>query len=243
MFRASNLIRRRARAVVWAAACLAPAVGAAAQGVPAVAASAALLQFDASARADVLPDRAIAVFVAQRQGSDVAALNAEVAGLLDAGLKLARGVPGIVAQTGSFQTSPQFADNRQTGWSVQAQLIVRCADAAALGRLAGQLAQTLQVQSVGAEFSDALQQREQQQLTQAAIAAFRARAQAAARDFGYCCYALRDVNVGSLQGAEPGPRPLLRAFAAAAPNGAEVPIDPGTRSLSVVVSGSVQLLR
>ena len=208
---------------------------------------AGVVRLVAGASAEVAPDRAVATFAAVRQGPDVAALNTQVAGLLDAAVKAARAVPGVEMQTGGFQTSPHdkvvAGQVQQDGWTVRAQLTVKSADFAALGRLAAQLAQTLQVQGTGTEMSAALQAREQARLAQMAIANFRTQAQAAARDFGYAGYTLREVDVSALQGASPAPRPMFRAMAAASMEAPAIPIEAGLQTLSVTVAGTVQLQR
>ena len=208
---------------------------------------AGVVRLVAGASAALAPDRAVATFAAVRQGPDVAALNTQVASLLDAAVKTARAVPGVEVQTGGFQTSPHdkvaAGQVRQDGWTVRAQLTVKSADFAALGRLAAQLAQTLQVQGTGTEMSIALQAREQARLTQMAIANFRIEAQAAARDFGYAGYTLREVDVSPLQGASPAPRPMFRAMAAPGMEAPGIPIEAGLQTLSVTVSGAVQLQR
>jgi predicted secreted protein len=237
-------------ALAFCAVCIAQMPWAGAQGVAAhncCVQPSGVLQLEAMAQAEVTPDRAVAAFAAVRSGPDVAALNAEVAKLLDSAVKAARATPGMQVQTGSFQTQPRYkvvaGQSQQDGWTVRAQLIVKSADFAAVGRLAGQLAQSLQVESTGSEISTELQARELAKLTQMAIAKYRTQAQAAAHDFGYSGYVLRDVNIGGLQGAAPAPRPMFRAMAAAPMGEQAVPIEAGVQTLGVSVSGSVQLQR
>ena len=242
-------LRRYLPAVALCAACLAVTPAALAQTPlgDCGARPAGVLQLEATAHADVTPDRAVVVLAAERQGSDVAALNAEVTRLLDSAVKTARATPGVQVQTGNFQTQPRYkvvaGQSQQDGWSVGAQITLKSVDFAAVGRLAGQLAQSLQVQSTGTEISPELQARELAKLTQQAIAQYRNQAQAAARDFGYAGYALREVSIGSLQGASPAPRPMFRAMAAVPMGEQAVPIEAGVRALGVTVSGSVQLQR
>lgn len=242
-------LRRHFPAVALCAACLAAAPLALAQTPLATcgAQPAGVVQLEATAHADVTPDRAVAVLAAVRQGSDVATLNAEVAKLLDSAVKAARATPGVQAQTGGFQTQPRYkavaGQSQQDGWSVRAQIILKSVDFAAAGRLAGQLAQSLQVESTGTEISPELQAHELTKLTQMAIAQYRTQAQAAAHDFGYAGYTLREVNIGSLQGASPAPRPMFRAMAAVPMGEQAVPIEAGVQALGVTVSGSVQLQR
>lgn len=207
-----------------------------------------VLQLEASASADVVPDRTVATLVAVAQGSDVAALNEQVAARMKAALARARAVQGVEVGVGNIGTQPRWSESagkvRQDGWTVRAQLRLRAADASAMAGLLGELGTTLQVQSVTAELSPALRQRELERLGAQAIAAFRARAQAAAREFGYSSYTLGEVRLGSLQGGQPQPRPLLMRAANMAPGAAApMPVQPGSEELSVGVSGSVQLQR
>lgn len=206
-----------------------------------------VLQLQAQASAEVVPDRSVASLAAVAQGDDLAALNAEVAQALDAALRSAQAVRGVQASTGEVSTQPRYRETggatRQDGWTVSAVLTLRAADPKQLGALLGELGRTLQLRSVRGEMSAAQRQRELDGLGARAIAAFRARAQAAARDFGYAGYTLREVQLGDLQGAEPQPRPMMLqqglAARAAQPG---LAVEPGRRELSVSVSGSVQLL-
>jgi predicted secreted protein len=206
-----------------------------------------IVHLEAVARSEVKPDRAVATLAAVRQGSDAAALNVEVARLLQAAVEAAHATAGVAVQTGGFQTTPRYrtvsGQSEQDGWMVRGELILKSADFVALGHLLGQLGQTLQVAGTGTEISGDLQAREQTRLTKMAIAQFRVQAQAAAREFGYRDYALRDVSVGNLQGLTPAPRPMFRALVAASPAEAPVPIEAGVYTLTVNVQGSVQLQR
>lgn len=236
-------LRRAAAGLVLASA--------AAAAVPALAdtpAPAGVLQRDAQASAEVVPDRTVARLAAVAQGDDLASLNAEVARRLEAALRLAHEQAGVQASTGEINTRPQMRDDggtlRQHGWVVTAVLSLRAADPKSLGGLLGQLGQTLQLQSVQGEMSSAQRQRELDQLSARAIAAFRARAASAARDFGYAGYSVREVQLSGLQGTEPQPRPLmLQGLMAARAGQPAVAVEPGSREVSVSVSGSVQLQR
>ena len=207
---------------------------------------AGVLQLEARASVEVVPDRTVALLAAVAQGSDLAALNADVASRIDAALRRAGAVQGVQASTGGITTQPRWVDTggtaRQDGWTVRAELRLRTADAAALARLLGQLGATLQVESVSSDLSAQLRERELEHLSALAIAAFRARAQSAARDFGYSSYTLGSVHLGDLQGAEPQPRPLLMAMRSGPGAPPPMAVQPGARELSVSVDGSVRLL-
>lgn len=206
-----------------------------------------VLQLEARATVEVVPDRTVAVLAAVAQGSDVAALNAEVAARLEAAVRRAGQAQGVQVATGGITTQPRWVDNhgtaRQDGWTVRALLRLRATDPEALARLLGQLGGSLQVESVSAELSPELRKRELDHLSAQAIAAFRARAQAAARDFGYGSYTLGTVRLGDLQGAEPQPRPLMMAARSAPGEAPPMVVQPGPRELGVSVDGSVRLQR
>ena len=203
--------------------------------------AAALLRLQASASDAVAPDVAVATLAAVRQGRDVGALNDAVGALLDAALRRARATPGVSASTGDYSTEPHTtsADGQAVadGWTVRATLTVRSADFAALGRLSAELAQTLQVVSIGSDYSAALRERERDALQQRAIAAFRARAQAAAQGFGYRRWVLHEVELGTLQGADSPPLRMQMLAAAATP----LPVAPAARRLTLTVAGSIEL--
>jgi predicted secreted protein len=206
-----------------------------------------VLQLQAQASAEVVPDRSVASLAAVAQGEDLAALNAEVARRLDEALRTARATQGVQAATGGVSTQPRYRDTggtvHQDGWTVSAVLTLRAADPKVLGALLGQLGAKLQLQSVRGEMSAAQRQHELDTLGARAIAAFRARALAAARDFGYAGYTLREVQLGELQGMEPQPRPMVFQQGMLAARAAQpaLAVEPGSRKLSVSVSGSVQL--
>jgi predicted secreted protein len=205
--------------------------------------AAALLRLQTSASDAVAPDVAVATLAAVRQGPDVGALNDAVGALLDAALRRARATPGISASTGGYSTEPRMGgtEGHETvdGWTVRATLVLRSADFAALGRLSAELGRGLQIESIGSDYSPALRQRERDALQRRAIAEFRARAQSAAQDFGYRGWALHEVDVGELQGADGPPLRMQLMAAVAAP----LPVAPSARRLSLTVSGSVELQR
>ena len=75
-----------------------------------------------------------------------------------------------------------------------------------------------------------------------AITRFKARAEAHARQFGFAGYSLREVSVN---GSDAGsmPQPMYRMAAAPMAAGAEPaqPVEPGKTTVTVSVTGSIQL--
>ncbi len=80
-------------------------------------------------------------------------------------------------------------------------------------------------------------------MTAQAITRYRAQAAEATKQFGYASYAVREVSVNSNEQGG-GPEPMMmrsRVFAAAAD--APLPVEAGQTSVSVTVSGTVQMLK
>lgn len=209
-----------------------------------------VVDLQATAEVDVVPDLAVMTLASERSGPDAAALTAQVGKTLDAALKQAGVVQAVEASSGGFSTQPRWktvnGQSQRDGWTVRAGLILKSHDFAALGRLAGQLAQQgLMIESNGFELSHALRDSEETALIDTAIARFKAKAGSAARALGYGGYTLRALQIEPVQGQMPQPRPMV--MRAAAPMGGEaapaIPLATGRTPLQLTVQGSVQLTR
>ncbi len=207
-----------------------------------------VLHLQAQVASEIVPDIAVMTLVAEASGADPASLSREVQQAINTGLAAAKEVRGIETRTGSFSTQPRWgARGAREGWTVRAELVLKSKDFPSLGSLAGRLAQQkLMIVSSGFEVSRELREREEAALIEQGIQAFRSKASAAARAFGFTGYSLREVSLGTIGGdMRPQPRPYeLRA--AAAPMAAEAPpvaIEGGKLTLSLTVSGAVQMSR
>jgi predicted secreted protein len=211
---------------------------------------AGLVDLQATAQVEVVPDLAVMTLAVERSGADPASLTAQVSKSLEAALKQARTVPDIEPSSGAFTTQPRWKtvnnQSQRDGWTVRAGLVLKSHDFAALGKMAGQLAQQgFMIESNGFELSKALRDREESTLIDSAIARFKSKAATAARALGYGSYTLRTLSIEPTQGQLPQPRPMM--MRAAAPMAAEeapaVPLATGRTPLQLTVQGSVQLTR
>mgnify|MGYP002777134816 FL=1 len=236
--------RRRPPQALFAVLLSAVLASAAAQASPA-APPENLVSFSASAQTEVAQDLLGITLQAVRDGSDAATVQAQLKQALDAALKEAKAAaqPGAMeVRSGNFSLFPRYGkDGKINGWQGQAELLLEGRDTERVARTAGRI-QGMNITSVGFSLS-----REQAEMHEAAVTAdairkYRARAAELARQFGFGGYTLREVSV---QGGESGgPRPVLYraqkadiALAAEAP----VPVEPGKATVSVTVSGTVQL--
>ena len=211
---------------------------------------AGVVDLQATAQAEVIPDLAVMTLAVERSGAEPASLTSQISKSLEAALQQARAVSGVEASSGAISTQPRWKtvnnQSQRDGWTVRAGLVLKSHDFAALGKIAGQLAQQgFMIESNGFEVSKALRDREETALIDSAIAGFKAKASTAARALGYSGYNLRTLQIEPVQGQMPQPRPMM--MRAAAPMATEeapaVPLVTGRTPLQLTVQGSVQLTR
>lgn len=211
-----------------------------------------LMSLSAASTQEVTMDTLSVTLAVVREGLDAAMVQAQLRQALDAALAEARKAAkpkALDVQTGMFSLNPRYTNptNRTAaptiaGWSGRAELLIEGRDLPAVAQLVGRLT-SLTVARVGFSLSREARERVEEEATQQAIARFRARAETYSRQFGFAGYQIRDVQVG-LQDAPVmmARAPMMRA--AAAPSADEsLPVEAGKTTVSVTVSGSVQMVR
>jgi len=202
-----------------------------------------LVTLSASASMQVPQDVLTLSLTTQREGVEAQTVQSQLKAALDAALTLAkREVQSseLEVHTGHFGLLPRYDRNgKLTGWQGSAELVLRGSDFARLGEVAGRL-NTLTVANVSFGLTPQQRQNAQSQAQGQAIAQFRQRASAIAESFGFKSYTLIEAQVGSddAEGLRP-PRMAMSARSLAAD--APVPLEAGVSTVSVTVSGSVQL--
>ena len=199
-----------------------------------------VLSLSAQASADVPQDVVNITLFYEQEAADPGSLTSTLNQRADSALQKAKGVAGVTARTGSFSIYPSTdRDGRISAWRGRTEVQLESHDFAAASKLAGQLSSVMQVGNVSFSLSREAQRAAEQKLTGEAIASFRQQATSAAEAFGYSGYTIREVNVGH-NGVMARPMMMMSARAdakAAAP----VPLEGGTSTVTVNVSGSVQM--
>ncbi len=228
-----------------AAACLACATSfAGAADAPAVQ---GVVRLASSASVEVTKDLLSVAFGTTRESADAATVQAQLKQALDAALneakKLAR--PGqLDVQTGNFSLAPRYTNKGViNGWQGSTELIVEGRDMQAIGQLSGRIT-TLTINRVGYNLSRELREKSEGEISAQAIASFRARAADYAKQFGFTGYLIREVAVNSAS-EQPMPRQMMMDMRAkSVPTSDEaLPVEPGKGTVSVNVSGTVQLTK
>lgn len=205
---------------------------------------AGVLSLSSQASADVPQDIIHITLFYEQQAKDPGSLTSALNQRADAALSQSKGVSGVTAHTGAFSVYPSTdRDGKISAWRGRTEVALESRDFAAASKLAGQLSNLMQVANVEFSLSPEAQRTAEQKLTTEAIKSFRARADEAAKAFGYSSYTIRDVNVGSGRNVQPYPRMMAMAAAPmdSAKMSAPIAVEGGKATVSVTVNGSVQM--
>jgi predicted secreted protein len=199
-----------------------------------------LVRLDADAQATVPNDQMRVQMAVEHEARDASALPALVNGDMRWALDLAKGHPKVRVQTGEYMTQPEYASSRIVGWRAIQYLQLEGEDFGAVGALVTELQQKLQVRGMTFQPTRETRLRVERQLSKSALEAFAAKAKLIAETMGAKGYEVVDVTVGgSSQPYQPDFKMRMAPMAAeAAP---PVAIEGGTATLTVNVSGQIQL--
>jgi len=242
--RGTPAARRRALAVAAiAAACTAVSSPVWAQtAAPEVPAN--VVSLSASGHLEVPQDWLTVVLGTTREGADAATVQNQLKQAVDAALAAAQPQARpqqFEVRTGNLRLYPRYGSNgRISGWQGQAEVVLEGRDIARLSDVAGRVA-SMTVSSMGFSLSRDARLALESQVQAQAIERFRARATEVAKGFGFSGYTLREVSVSSADMPDrPVPR-MMAMEAKAAAGDMPIPTAAGTATVSVTVSGSVQL--
>ncbi|TNF59052.1 MAG: DUF541 domain-containing protein [Burkholderiales bacterium] len=180
-----------------------------------------------------------------REAADAVTVQNELKVALESALRIARAAEqgdALRVRTGQFSLSPRYGtQGRIQGWRGSAELILEGRD---IGRIAGTAGRIQTLTLAHSDFSLSRQARQQleSEVQAQAIERFRARAAEITRAFGYQDYDLREVSIGSTdEGSPPVRGPVMAMEMRAAASDAPLPVQPGVSTVSISVSGSIQM--
>lgn len=177
-----------------------------------------------------------------REAPDAAAVQNQLRSAIDAALATARAQARsrqMEVRSGAFGVSPRYGrDGKITGWQGSAELVLEGRDVSLITATATRLA-PLTVSSMGFSLSREARRQLESEVQAQAIERFRARAAEVTRAFGFSSYTLGAVSISSAdEGVRPMPR-MMAMEARAAMADAPLPVEAGTDTVSVTVSGSI----
>jgi predicted secreted protein len=202
-----------------------------------------VLQLTATGTVEVQQDLLTFSLTTTRDGPDANAVQSQLKIALDAALAEARksAQPGqLDVRTGHFGLYPRYSQGgRITGWQGTAELVLEGRDFARIAQTAARI-QTMTVGGVGFGLSREQRAKVEGDAQVIAIERFKVKAAELARGFGFSGYSLREVAVNTQD--QGGPRPVRSMALASAPQAEmAVPVEAGKSTVTVTVSGSVQL--
>lgn len=211
--------------------------------LPAVAAQHNVAQLSVTALAEAPQDQLLIVLATIKDGPTAAQVQTQLSQAVEAALAMSRQAsqPGqLEVRSGSFSLQPRYnREGQMTGWQGSAQVLLEGRDFARITALAGRV-NALSVSQVSFSLSPETQTRLQAEARAKAIAQFRRQAEEIARGFGLSGFSLREVSVGQQDASPWMARPMVTQARMAAAD-APLPVEAGKASVSVTVSGSVQM--
>ncbi len=203
-----------------------------------------IVSLSASGHLEVAQDWLTVVLGATREGSDPVTVQNQLKQAVDAALAAAQPQARpqqLEVRTGNLRLFPRYGSNgRISGWQGQAEVVIEGRDIARIGEVSGRI-QTMTVSSMGFSLSREARLALESQVQAQAIERFRARAGEVAKGFGFAGYTLREVSISSADMPErPMPR-MVAMEAKAAASDMAIPTAAGTATVSVTVSGAIQL--
>jgi len=184
-------------------------------------------------------DRMQAVLSVTAEDASAARLADQINRTMDWAVKTAKTKPDIEVRSGNYRTYPVYSKDKIQRWRAVQELILEGADFAALSNLIGQLQERLQVASINFSVSPARRATVEDELIAQALDAFKQRAELVRKRLEAKGYRIVDaaINTG---GGQPAPI-MMRAAAMEASSIAPPAVEAGTSTLSVNVSGVIEL--
>ncbi|MBG9386700.1 SIMPL domain-containing protein [Caenimonas aquaedulcis] len=202
-----------------------------------------VLQLSASGSVEVQQDLLSLTLTTTRDGADANTVQSQLKAALDAALTEAKksAQPGqLDVRTGNFGLYPRYTQGGKiSGWNGTAELVLEGRDFSRITQAAARIS-TLTLGGVSFGLSREQRAKVEGDAQQLAIDQFKQKAGELAKGFGFSGYTLREVAVNA---NDPGnyPRPRMAMQAKAGVAEAAVPVEPGRASVTVTVSGTVQL--
>ena len=203
-----------------------------------------VIQLAASGSVEVQQDLLTIGMSTTREGADALVIQTQLKTALDSALAEAKKTaqPGqLDVRTGNFSLYPRYGrDGKISAWQGTTELVLEERDFARISAAAGKIL-TLTLGQVSFALSREQRQKVEGEAQNQAIERFKARAADIAKSFGFAAYTLREITlITGDQGYVPRPR-VMAMEAKSSMSDAGVPVEAGKATVTVTVSGSVQL--
>jgi predicted secreted protein len=198
------------------------------------------ITLSASAEREVKNDLLVAVLFAEHQASLQQKVSETVNAAIRWALDKSKETDGIKVQTMQYSTASLYDKKIITGWRAHQSIRIESKDAEKLSDLIGELQERLSVGSVNYAVSKAERDLAAEALTAEALAQYRRRVEQIARELGRKTYRIVQLNINS-QGVHPRQIAYATRGAMAMEEAAGPAIEAGVQSVSVNVSGTIEV--
>lgn len=199
-----------------------------------------VLNLSADAFAEVPNDTVRITFASEAENASSAALSQALNKAADTVLRDAKANPKLEAKSGGYSVYPNNDRNgRITAWRGRIEVVVESKDFAAASEFAGKAGDIMPVANLAFSLSRDARRAQEKRLTDEAIKAFQEKALNAAKAFGMNGYTVVNVSVNA--GTNTQPQFADRGMVAMSSKSAAPPVEGGKASVTVNVSGSVQM--
>lgn len=199
------------------------------------------LNLEASAAREVTQDRVVAVLYAEQESAEPAVSQSQVSRVLAPALARLKKTAEVEVQSSGYRTEPVWQQGRITSWRTRGSLQITGKPSESFNTLVGELATTLNVQSLGYQLSREAHLAAEQELIAQAVEVFRAKAGAAVQAMGFRGYEFGEVTLGSSLPPDAGPMPRVAMMAARADEAVPLPGAEGRTTVTVSLRGNVIL--
>lgn len=198
------------------------------------------IHLSVSAREEVDNDTLLAVLSARAEGEELSALADAVNRTVKQAIEQSKQVPAVEVRTLAYQTHPRYQKQRLIGWQVSQAIELKSADIEALSSLLGRLQTEMAIDSLNYTVSPARRDAMEQTLISRAIEQFKQRAEHVTRQLGREEFRLVEMDIQT-EGQNVPPR-TMRSVSAMSESAVSPPVvEPGTRTLKVGLSATIEL--
>lgn len=200
-----------------------------------------LVDLSAEASRQAPNDQLQASAYVESTGENVQEVAKKANAAIGAALSIAKSFPTVKVQSSGAQTYPVYGKNgRVEGWRMRSAISLQSKDHAAFSEMVGRLQKTLAIGDLGAVPSPETYRAVENGTIVDAITAFRDRAKIIADTLGKS-YVIKEMNVGA-QNQRPAPVfAMAKGAVAMAQDMAPAPIEAGGATVSVTVSGKIEV--
>jgi len=198
------------------------------------------IHLTANATAQLENDTMEVTVFAEEEGSEAAELASVVNKRIRWGIALIKQHPEIKHQTNAYSSNPIYNKNKIKGWRVRQSLKLKSQDMALMSDVLGELQKTLALQSMQFTISPDSRNRQDKELIDEALEAFKTRAKQIVKNLDRNNYKIVDINISTSGAGVVRPQYAVRSMMMDSVESSPA-ISAGEQTVSVTVNGSIEL--